>query len=92
MNSFSWDPQKNEWLKENRDISFERVVALIYEGEVPDIVQHPNRVKYPAQKMFILNIEEYAYLVPFIETQEHLFLKSIIPSRKATKKYLRGNS
>jgi uncharacterized DUF497 family protein len=88
MNSFSWDPQKNEWLKENRDISFERVVALIYEGEVLDIVQHPNRVKYPAQKMFILNIEEYAYLVPFIETQEHLFLKSIIPSRKATKRYL----
>ena len=88
MNSFSWDPQKNEWLKENRDISFERVVALICEGEVLDIVQHPNRVKYPAQKMFILNIEEYAYLVPFIETQEHLFLKSIIPSRKATKRYL----
>ena len=88
MNSFSWDPQKNEWLKENRDISFERVVALIYGGEVLDIVQHPNRVKYPAQKMFILNIEEYAYLVPFIETQEHLFLKSIIPSRKATKRYL----
>ena len=88
MNSFSWDPQKNEWLKENRDISFERVVALIYEGEVLDIVQHPNRLKYPAQKMFILNIEEYAYLVPFIETQEHLFLKSIIPSRKATKRYL----
>ena len=88
MNSFSWDPQKNEWLKENRDISFERVVALIYEGEVLDIVQHPNRVKYPAQKMFILNIEEYAYLVPFIETHEHLFLKSIIASRKATKRYL----
>ena len=88
MNSFSWDPQKNEWLKENRHISFERVVALICEGEVLDIVQHPNRLKYPAQKMFILNIEEYAYLVPFIETQEHLFLKSIIPSRKATKRYL----
>jgi uncharacterized DUF497 family protein len=90
MSSFSWDPLKNEWLIANRGVSFERVVVLIYEGAILDIIQHPNFAKYPRQQIFILNIDDYAHLVPFVETPEQIFLKSIIPSRKATKQYLGG--
>jgi hypothetical protein len=55
-----------------------------------DIVEHPNQEKYKGQKIFIVNIDQYAYLVPFVESEQETFLKTIIPSRKATKKYLRG--
>jgi len=55
-----------------------------------DTIVHPNRKKYPNQKVFIVNVEDYAYLVPFVETEEYIYLKTIIPSRKMTKKYLGG--
>ena len=71
-----------------RGISFERVIFHIEREGLLDVVQHPNASKYPDQKMFIVRIEEYAYLVPFIENESEIFLKTIIPSRKATKKYL----
>ena len=90
MKTFAWDNDKNEWLINERGISFERVTHLIGGDGVIDIVKHPNTEKYPNQKMFIINIDEYAYLVPFVETQEEVFLKTIIPSRKATKKYIGG--
>jgi uncharacterized DUF497 family protein len=89
MKLFEWDIDKNEKLKNERGISFEGVVFYIANDFILDIVPHPNQNKYPGQKMFIISIDNYAYLVPFIEKQEAIFLKTIIPSRKATKKYLK---
>ena len=91
MSRYSWDPEKNEWLIENRGLSFERISCLIDAGAVLDIIQHPNIEKYPKQRMFIINIDNYAHLVPFVETEDDIFLKTIIPSRKATKQYLGGS-
>ena len=88
MKVYAWDNEKNEWLIEERNISFERVINLIENNELLDIVRHPNAEQYPHQKMFVVEIDEYAYLVPFVESDEEIFLKTIIPSRKATKKYL----
>lgn len=88
MKLFEWDASKNEKLKIERGISFEEVVFYISNDFVLDVVPHPNVKKYPNQNMFIINIDDYAYLVPFVETEEITFLKTIIPSRRATKKYL----
>ena len=85
MKLFEWDNDKNEKLKNEREISFEEVVFYIANDCILDIVSHPDQNKYPGQKMFIVNIDNYAYLVPFIEKEETIFLKTIIPSRKATK-------
>ncbi|NOQ65499.1 MAG: toxin [Methyloprofundus sp.] len=89
MKYFTWNHDKNRELIEARKISFERVVQHIQTHGYLDIIRHPNVLKYPHQKIFILNIEEYAYLVPFVESETHFFLKTIIPSRKATKKYIK---
>ena len=88
MKYFDWDTKKNEQLKRERDISFEDILVAIDEGNILDIVEHPNKRKYPSQKVFVVTIGGYAYLVPFIEDAEKVFLKTIIPSRKATKKYI----
>ena len=88
MKIFEWNNEKNNDLKEDRNLSFEDIVFYIENEHILDIVPHPNQEKYPGQKMFIIEIENYAYLVPFIENNEVIFLKTIIPSRKATKKYL----
>jgi len=85
---FVWNEEKNETLKKERDISFENALVAIAEGKILDVLKHPNQEKYPNQKIFILNINEYAYLIPFVEDDKKVFLKTIIPSRKATKKYL----
>lgn len=90
MKLFEWDDDKNEKLKSERGISFEEVIFCIANGLVLDIMPHPDPDKYPNQKMFIVNIDNYAYLVPFVETKGIVYLKTIIPSRKATKKYLKG--
>lgn len=90
MKLFEWSDEKNEKLKKERGISFEEVVFYIVNDYILDVVPHPNQRKYPHQRMFIINIDDYAYLVPFVETKEVVFLKTIIPSRKATKKYLKG--
>ena len=90
MKLFDWDDNKNEILKSSRKISFEEIVFYIANGFVLDIVPHPNQRKYPHQRMFIIDIDNYAYLVPFIEQDEVVYLKTIIPSRKATRKYLTG--
>ncbi len=86
---FSWNNEKNELLKAERNVSFEEVVFYIEKGQLLDILQHPNQQKYPGQRIFIVNINDYAYLVPSVETEREIFLKTIIPSRKATKRYLR---
>lgn len=86
---FDFDPDKNELLKKDRCISFEEVISLIDEGFLVDIVDHPNQLRHPKQKIYIIDVEGYAYLVPFIENPENkIFLKTIFPSRKATKDYL----
>ena len=88
MKYFDWDREKNEKLKEERGISFEEVVIALNEGRLLKTLGHPNRKKYTNQKMYIVNINNYAYMVPFVEDEEKRFLKTIIPSRKATKKYI----
>ena len=79
-------------LKAEREISFEDIVLFIEMGFLLDVLEHPNQEKYNGQKIFVVQIDEYAYLVPFIEDDNEIFLKTIIPSRKATKKYLQGNT
>lgn len=88
MKFYNWNPEKNELLKRERQISFEEVIFHIQNSDEVDIYDHPNQERYPKQKISVVIIEEYAYLVPYIETDTEIFLKTIIPSRKATKKYL----
>lgn len=88
MQYYTWNNEKNEQLKNERDISFEEVVFYIERGDLLDTIQNPGE-KYQNQRMFIVNINHYAYLVPFVEDEKEIFLKTIIPSRKATKKYLK---
>ena len=88
MKSIRWDEQKNEWLKQKRGLGFEPVAVLIEQGQVLEVMEHPDQKKYPNQKMAIVAIDGYAFLVPYVEDKEGIFLKTVIPSRKATKKYL----
>lgn len=90
MKFYAWDSDKNEWLKIHRGISFEEAVFHIERGGLLAIAEHPNAAKYPRQKLFIINIDGYAFLVPFVENEHEVFLKTIIPSRKATRNYLGG--
>jgi uncharacterized DUF497 family protein len=89
MTVFYWNNEKNEWLKENRGVCFEQVVLLMEREEVLEVLEHPNQEKYPGQRIAIVEINEYAYLVPYVQEGEEIFLKTIIPSRKATSKYVR---
>ncbi len=88
MKYFDWSEEKNNQLKKERDISFEEAIIVLENNQILDIVDHPNEKRYAKQKIFILNINMYAYLVPFVEDEEKIFLKTIIPSRKATQKYI----
>lgn len=88
MKYYAWNPDKNEQLKRERGVSFEEVVFHIESGDEVDVFEHPNQVLYPGQKISVVVIEGYAYLVPFMESDTEIFLKSIIPSRKATKQYV----
>jgi uncharacterized DUF497 family protein len=89
MNIFRWDNEKNELLKKNRGVCFEQVVLIMERGEVLDTIEHPNQEKYPGQKIAVVMIDTYVYLVPYVKNNEEIFLKTIIPSRKATNKYVR---
>jgi uncharacterized DUF497 family protein len=82
---YEWDPAKNEWLKNNRGISFERVVFHLAQGNIWKIAGHPDQKRYQGQKIYFLIIDNYIYLVPHIIEKDYIFLKTIIPSRKATK-------
>ena len=88
MKYFNWNSNKSEELIKDRGISFEEVVFCIMHEGLLDVIEHPNKSKYPNQNIFIVAIDEYVYLVPFVEEDEVVFLKTIIPSRKMTKKYL----
>jgi len=88
MKLFRWNAGKNETLKAARGLSFERVVVAIESGGLLDILAHPNKAKYPKQRVLVVAFDNYAYLVPFVEEIDHFFLKTVIPSRKATRDYL----
>ncbi len=88
MKLFDWNDEKNELLKKERGLTFEEIVFHLTHGGLLDVIDHPNPIKYPGQRIFIVNVEGYACLVPFAETAEHYFLKTIIPSRKMTRHYL----
>jgi len=89
MKIITWDPKKNDHLKRQRGVSFEEVLLHVLVDDVLDIFDHPNQERYPGQKIYAIDIEEYVYLVPFVESEDEIFLKTIIPSRKATKQYRR---
>jgi len=91
MKYFSWNPEKNELLKAERQITFDDVVFYIEQGFLLDVLEHPNQEKYKGQKIFVVQMDDYVYLVPFVEDDHEVFLKTIIPSRKATKQYLKGS-
>jgi uncharacterized DUF497 family protein len=85
---FAWDDEKNAKLKAERGIGFEDVIFHIKHGGLLDILTHPNPERYAHQRIFVVRREDYVYLVPFVEDEHTVFLKPIIPSRKATKQYL----
>ncbi len=88
VEGFSWSSEKNESLREKRGVTFEDVVIGLSSGSLLDVMEHPNQVRYPGQSIFVVQILDYVYLVPFVETDDGVFLKTIIPSRKATRRYL----
>jgi len=90
MTYYKWNYEKNERLRAERGLSLEQVILHIERGDLIDVIEHPNQSKYPNQQMLVVKIRDYAYLVPFIEDEEGKFLKTIIPSRKATREYLGG--
>ena len=92
MKTFRWNAEKNELLAKNRSITFDELVQRIESGATVIENDHPNKTKYPHQKILIVNIEGYAYLVPCVITGNEYFLKTIIPSRKATKKFFGGTN
>ena len=92
MELFSWNTEKNEILARERGITFEEIVQRIESGAKVIETDHPNQNKYPNQKILIVDVEGYAYLVPCVMDKNEIFLKTIIPSRKATKIYLGGKN
>jgi uncharacterized DUF497 family protein len=90
MRIFKWNTEKNEILAKDRGITFEEIVEIIESGAKVIEVDHPNKKKYPNQRILIVDVSGYAYMVPFVKDGNECFLKTIIPSRKATRKHLGG--
>jgi hypothetical protein len=88
MKPFRWSAEKNELLKLSRGVSFESIVVAIEADGLLDIVEHPNVTKYPNQRVLVVSFDGYVYLAPFVEEVDYFFLKTVIPSRKATRDYL----
>lgn len=88
MKTFRWNADKNAELLAERGVSFEQVVVAIEDGGLLDVLAHPNTKKYPNQRLLVVAWDGYAYLVPYVEDDECYFLKTVIPSRKATREYL----
>jgi len=86
---YAWNEEKNEKLKRERGVSFEEAVFCIENGRLLDIIEHPDQSRYPGQKLYVVDIAGYAHYVPVVETGQAAFLKTIIPSRKATKAYIK---
>lgn len=92
MKPFRWSPEKNDLLRGERGISFEEIVVAIEAGALLEVVPHPNPKRYPRQKVMVVEVVGYAYLVPFVEEESRFFLKTIIPSRKATRDFVAKES
>ena len=92
MKSFRWQPDKNDLLKQERGVSFEDITVAVEAGGLLEIVPHQNPTKYPRQKIMAVEVAGYAFLVPFVEEEDHFFLKTIIPSRKATRDFIAKES
>lgn len=88
MKPFRWNPDKNRELLAERGVSFEQAVVAIEGGGLLDVLAHPNTKKYPNQQLLVVTWDSYAYLIPYVEEAEYFFLKTVIPSRKATRDYL----
>ena len=88
MKYMAWDPAKNEWLKATRGVGFEEVMDAVVEGRVLAVLGHKNFERHPNQRIIVVNIHDYAYIVPFVEDDEKVFLKTVYPSRKHTKRYI----
>ena len=86
---YEWDPEKNEWLKAERNISFEKILFHLGRGDVWKLADHPDQKNYPGQKIYFVIVDEYIYLVPHVVEKDYISLKTIIPSRKATRAYKR---
>ena len=85
---FRWDLQKNTLLMRERGLSFEQIALAVEGGDLLQVIEHPNAAKYPNQKIMIVAMDGYAFLVPFVQEEEGYFLKTIIPSRKATRDFM----
>ena len=83
-----WSPEKNLELKRERDVSFEEMFSAIEQGELLLTVEHPNRKRYPNQRIWVASLRGYVHMVPFVETDDEVFLRTIMPSRKPTKLYM----
>jgi len=90
MKPINWNSTKNQQLIVERGISFEDIVFYMQQGQLPDDIEHPNCGKFPEQRIFVIDVDNYVYLVPYVEDRKEIFLKTVIPSRKATKQYLGG--
>jgi uncharacterized DUF497 family protein len=88
MKQIQWSPEKNHKLITEREISFEDIVFALKSGELLDDLVHPNQERYAKQRIFVVAVDRYAYLVPYMEDENSIFLNTIIPSRKATRRYL----
>ena len=89
---YDWNEDKNEWLRRERGVTFEEIVFHLTHDGLLDTIEHPNQDSYAGQKIFIVNVDGYVCLVPFVESEDQIFLKTIIPSRKMTKRYLGGRT
>jgi uncharacterized DUF497 family protein len=86
---FRWDPQKNAQLMRERGLSFEQIVLAVEGGDLLQVIAHPNPARYPEQKIMVVAMNAYAFLVPFVQEEDGYFLKTISPSRKATRDFMR---
>lgn len=91
MKYFDWNDSKNDKLRDEREVCFEDVIVAISEGKLHDILEHSNTPRYPNQQFYVIEINAYIYVVPFVEDNIKIFLKTIYPSRKLTRKYLKGD-
>ena len=87
--NFSWDNKKNKQLIKDRGVCFEDVVNAIYSNQVLDIIKHPNQKKYSKQSIYIIELMDYVYMMPYVKNNDEIFLKTVIPSRKMQKIYKR---
>lgn len=87
---YIFDPDKNRQLKKERGIGFEEIIVLINAGYLLDVVEHPNKKRHPNQQFYVVDVAGYAYLTPFVRDGDSIYLKTIYPSRKATRKYMSG--